>query len=978
MKNLILLSVTLLLTLISNAQIVDIPDANFKTALLENLSINTNGDNEIQVSEASAFTGNIDVGGLDIFDLTGIEAFTAIDSLYCYDNQLSTIDISNNTDLIYLHCHNNQLSTLDISNNTAITSIDCSENQLTLLDVSNNTPLEKLYCDDNLLTSLDVSNNTYLTSINCSENQLTLLDVSNNLLLEVLICGDNQLTSLDVSNNTALFGLPCNNNQLSTLDVSNNTNLTSIDCSENQLTLLDVSNNTILVSILCSGNQLNTIDISNNTAITFLRCSNNQLSTLDVSNNTNLHNLTCPENQLTSLDVSNNTALIYLNCYNNQLTSLDVSNNTDLTMLNCYNNNLTTLDVKNGNNVLITNEWFDASDNPNLYCIEVDAPIWSLANWTNIDTQTSFAYNCLYGIDYPNSITGKVVIDDNCILDGTEQGLQGIIVKTEPVIYYGITDNLGEYTISTDTGTYQVVQFLSDINELLVNPVCPIPNYHTISFDTLAQDTSDINFYNEVIACPYLTIDLSSNRRRRCFQNNTYINYCNEGYADASGVEVHVKFPEYVNLLSANYSYTIDSDGNYVFDIGALAQGDCGNIHIIDSVSCELGITGLTQCTEAWLTPINDCIETLDSTYNQWDHSSVMVEGECVGDTIITFTITNTGDFGEGDMQLTSEYRIYADNELVYTGTFQLNGQEELVIDVPANGQTIRLEADQHPMHPGNSHPQETIEACGDGAEPISMGFVNSVPMDDADANIEIDCLEIIDSYDPNDKSVSPQGITANNYLMPGIDLDYVIRFQNTGTDIAYTVVVIDTLSNNLDISTIQWGVSSHPYTLGISGQEQAVLQFNFYNINLPDSTTNEANSHGFVKFKITPYDTIANGTLIENTADIYFDYNLPIRTNTTYVIISDTVIMGDPIEINSLNDFNSNNLEIKIFPNPTKGKFSILTEDVVSIEILNLQGKLIYKGKETEIDLSNEPAGIYFVKVTTGKQTTTRKLIKN
>ena len=124
--------------------------------------------------------------------------------------------------------------------------------------------------------------------------------------------------------------------------------------------------------------------------------------------------------------------------------------------------------------------------------------------------------------------------------------------------------------------------------------------------------------------------------------------------------------------------------------------------------ACELGITGLTQCTEAWITPTNDCVDALEPTYEQWDKSSVMVEGECVGDTIIRFTITNTGEFGEGDMQLTSEYRIYADNELVYTGTFQLNGQEELVIDVPANGQTIRLEADQHPMHPGNSHPQET------------------------------------------------------------------------------------------------------------------------------------------------------------------------------------------------------------------------------------------------------------------------------
>jgi uncharacterized repeat protein (TIGR01451 family) len=584
----------------------------------------------------------------------------------------------------------------------------------------------------------------------------------------------------------------------------------------------------------------------------------------------------------------------------------------------------------------------------------------------------------LYGVDYPHFITGKVVIDDDCILDSTEQGLQGIIVKTEPFNYYSITNDLGEYTISTDTGSYQVVQLIPDLNGLLVNPLCPIPNHYTIDFDTLAQDTSGINFFNEGITCPYLTIDVSSNRRRRCFENHTYIHYCNEGYADASDVMVHVKFPEYVNLVSANYTYSIDGNDNYVFDIGELASGECGTIHIIDSVSCEFGITGLTQCTEAWITPPNDCVEALDTTLSQWDKSSVMVEGECINDSIIRFTITNTGDFGEGDMQSTSEYRIYAYNELVHTSAFQLNGQESLVVDVPANGQTIRLEADQHPMHPGNSHPQETIEACGNGVEPISLGFVNTVPMDDADANIEIDCMAIIDSYDPNDKSVSPEGITANNYIMPGVALDYTIRFQNTGSDTAYTVVVVDTLSNNLDLSTIQWGMSSHPYTLDVTGYEQAILQFTFNDINLPDSTTNEANSHGFVKFKIAPYDTLVNGTEVDNTADIYFDYNLPIRTNTTHVIISDTVIVGDPIITNIQNHFHPNRSAIKIFPNPTKGKFSIAAECIESVEVINLQGKQIYLGKEKEIDLSNEPTGVYFIRVTTDNEIITRKLMKN
>jgi hypothetical protein len=87
---------------------------------------------------------------------------------------------------------------------------------------------------------------------------------------------------------------------------------------------------------------------------------------------------------------------------------------------------------------------------------------------------------------------------------------------------------------------------------------------------------------------------------------------------------------------------------------------------------------------------------------------------------------------------------------------------------------------------------------------------------------------------------------------------------------------------------------------------------------------------------------------------------------------------MGNPIFTNIQDNFMTNNSEIKIFPNPTKGKFTILAEDIERVEVINLQGKLIIRCKESEIDLSNKPSGIYFVKVTTGEQTVIRKLIKD
>lgn len=218
-----------------NAQNVNIPDANFKAYLVGNSAINTNGDTSIQVSEASAFTGMIECNGLSITDLTGIEAFKSINTLNCSYNQLTSLDISANTALIFLNCQNNKLTVLDISANTALVGLLCGVNQLTSLDVSANTALSNLDCFHNQLTSLDVSANINLGSLYCSYNQLTTLDVSANTSLIFLDCSNNALTALDVSANTVLTRLLCSNNQLSTLNAKNgnNTKFTNFDAKSN-------------------------------------------------------------------------------------------------------------------------------------------------------------------------------------------------------------------------------------------------------------------------------------------------------------------------------------------------------------------------------------------------------------------------------------------------------------------------------------------------------------------------------------------------------------------------------------------------------------------------------------------------------------------------------------------------------------------------------------------------------------------------
>lgn len=581
-----------------------------------------------------------------------------------------------------------------------------------------------------------------------------------------------------------------------------------------------------------------------------------------------------------------------------------------------------------------------------------------------------------------NAIHGRIFSDQNsnCIFDSNDIPMKNKILVATPGNYYSFTNDSGFYTMHLTPGTFQINQIIQNNDALLINQNCPSsPGYHTVVFDDVNQDTLGLDFSNHVIECSNLTVDISSNRRRRCFQNNTNVRYCNLGYASASNVDVFVQFPEYVNFISADHPYTTDINGNYVFHIGNLTQGECGNIYIIDSVSCDAGIVGLTQCTKAWITPKNDCVESLDTTISAWDKSSISVEGDCIGDTIVHFVITNTGDFGVGDMQIPSEYRIYADNVFIFSGTFQLNGGDSLIVDRNSNGQTIRLEADQHPLHPGHSHPQETIEACGRNSFAVSLGFVNTLPMDDENVDIEIDCMEIRDSYDPNYKSVSPQGITENNYILPNTMLDYVIHFQNTGSDTAYTVVIIDTLSEHLNISTIEWGISSHPYTVDVSGQNKPILSFTFTNINLPDSTIDEANSNGFVKFKISPYDTLVNGTEIENIADIYFDFNLPIRTNPAHVNIFDTLLMTSYNEVSIKNGLDF----FKVMPNPFDEYFLIVFKNhsTYEIKVSDILGNTIltstYTGLRKTISTSELKNGVYILQVKSDDGIQIEKLIK-
>ncbi|MFK8046225.1 MAG: T9SS type A sorting domain-containing protein [Crocinitomicaceae bacterium] len=219
-KKLSVLFAALSITSVAFTQNVNIPDANFKAYLVNNSTINSNGDSEIQVSEANAYTGSIICTNLNISDITGIEAFVAITTLNCSDNQISSLDVTANTDLAILRCGNNLLTSIDVSNNPNLTIFNCSNNDIGSLNLSNNNGLTQLLCFDNQLTNIDLSGNTALTFMSASTNQLTDMDLSNLSLLTGLYCSSNNLTNLNIANN--------NNSNINNFNSSNNPNLLCI------------------------------------------------------------------------------------------------------------------------------------------------------------------------------------------------------------------------------------------------------------------------------------------------------------------------------------------------------------------------------------------------------------------------------------------------------------------------------------------------------------------------------------------------------------------------------------------------------------------------------------------------------------------------------------------------------------------------------------------------------------------------------
>jgi len=358
------------------------PDAIFREYIETKFDRDDNG--VLSVIELEEVT-DISVVGRGINDLKGIELFPNVESLSCEQNNLTSLDVSNNLALAELYCYDNELMNLDVSNNPALEVIECRNNNLTSLDVSNTPILKTLSCEINKLMYLNVSNNPRLRFLYCESNNLASLDVSNNPLLTELYCNGNSYTTNSASiDTTTIEGF-----EISKASdwINANVNGTEVffidDTKEITYTYEIGGGRTEKFSFVFYSEadpepdkepDTETVEINETNfpdeafrqyvkenfdeddngafssdeqyAVNVIDVEGKNISSLKgIEFFANLTSLSCPANNLTSLNVSQNPALKSLVCYGNALTSLDVSENPDLEVLYCEWNPLIGLDV---------------------------------------------------------------------------------------------------------------------------------------------------------------------------------------------------------------------------------------------------------------------------------------------------------------------------------------------------------------------------------------------------------------------------------------------------------------------------------------------------------------------------------------------------------------------------------------------------------------------------------------------------------
>lgn len=548
-------------------------------------------------------------------------------------------------------------------------------------------------------------------------------------------------------------------------------------------------------------------------------------------------------------------------------------------------------------------------------------------------------------------VSGKVFLDtlNDCSFNAGEPLLANWKVKAT-----GLVSGESNEVFADSTGGYFLLLPQEDtLAEITLavpfNFGQNCPSVYTIQTAGGQTTVQDIPAHLET-TCPRLSVDLSTPFLRRCFPNTYAVQACNLGTETVENVHVEVALDPFMTFLNSSIPGVAIGNNTYSFELGDMGPGDCSTYSIFFTLECAAPL-GYTHCSTAHIYPDSLCPVSAN-----WSGADLKVSGVCDGDSV-RLTLSNIGN---GDMTQMQDFVVVEDVVMYMSSTFQLDHGISETLAVPANGATWRIETQEVPNHPFGGIVAAVVEGCGGLNTP---GLVNIFPPNSDNPFESADCQENIGSFDPNDKQGFPKGYGDQHLVKANTDIEYLIRFQNTGTDTAFSIVVLDTLSEYLDAASVRAGTASHPYNFAVL--DGKVLRFQFDNVMLPDSNKNENASHGFVKFTVLQKPDNPDGTRIENRAAIFFDFNDPVLTNTTFHTIGDHFILV------STDEGPDNAAAIHVYPNPASGEalFEMPLRALSGTFVLsNNIGQRVrseqFSGGRYRFSRGILPAGMYFYEI--------------
>ncbi|WP_420572644.1 DUF7619 domain-containing protein [Kordia sp.] len=929
MKKNYLLLVMFLCTIFSQAQNIYIPDPNFKQALISTYcvdfdgnglpesDVDTNNDGEIQVSEALAIQG-LRLDNQSIASLEGIGHFTNLVSFSCSNNPLTELVLTQNTNLRFFTCNNESgtlLTNIDISQNINLEGMTIIGNLgLTSIDISQNPNLKRVRIGSCNISNLDISQNSILHTLELFDNPITSLDFSQNPNLKNLHLYGNSLTNIDVTPITGLEYLRVFDNPLPNLDLSQNINLENLNIGQNSVSSIDLSQNVNLEILIANEVGLTSLDISQNPLLRYLNCNLNNLTTLDFSQNPNLEYVECYENQLTTLDISANPNLEIFRCQENMLTSINVGANPNLRILSCGNNLLTSLDVTGSTGLT------------GLSCTYNDL--------TELDLSQN---SQLLGVSCYNNSLRILDVSQNPLLDNIKcmyNELEEIYIRNgvNSLSYeFGYYGNPNLRYVCVDDGEFDMVSGSANLPDgAVVSTYCPFTPgeaYHNVSGNTALDTNLDGCDVNDG-GYPNLTYNINDGTTNGVTIANTSGDYI----INFSSPGIHTITPEIENpdyFLIAPTILTVDT----ATDPNPTIQDFC------------VTPNGTKNDLDVTIIPLEIARPGFDARYQ------ILYRNK--GNTILSGAVQLTFDDAIMDLVNTSPNSDMQTTNVLTWNYIGLAPFETRSIIFTMN---INAPTEVPAVNGGDILSFEAV---------ITPVIADETP-DDNVMNLQ---QVVLNSYDPNDIRCLEGEKVTTDYIDTYVH--YLIRFENTGTASAVNVAVRDIIDQTkFDISTLRPVTSSHQMVTNINNGNE--VEFLFENINLP---FDDANNDGYLVFKIKTLASLQEGDTFENVANIFFDFNFPIVTNTA------TTLIANPLSVAEGNLSTDN---LTIYPNPTTDLLYIKTKEALTaIEIRTLDGRLVqYEMVETnnnsyEINLSFLASGMYIVNTTTKSRKTISKIFK-